>query len=75
MEYVDVLIKRINKRYKSLEEAFLLEKEVLKFLNSEQTPLEQKNKIKNKAYLEALAIASDGYKKQNKLEHYSAQKD
>lgn len=74
MEYVEYLIRRINRRFSSAEEAYMLEKEVLDFLNSQDTPIEQKKRLKNEAYLEALAILSDGYMYKNKLEHYRTQK-
>jgi len=70
MEYVEELIKR-TKIFSTLEEAYHLENEILEFLNSEDTPSEQKQRLKSEGFIEMVAIASDGYKFDNKLEHYS----
>lgn len=66
---VDELIKK-TKRRMTLEEAYKLEKEILKYLNDKNISKKDKTKLKNEGYLESVAIASDGYKHKNKLEHY-----
>lgn len=66
---VDELIKR-TKRRMTLEEAYKLDKEIIRFLNDSNVSKEDKAKLRNEGYLESVAIASDGYKHKNKLEHY-----
>lgn len=66
---VDELIKRTRQRM-TLEEAYNLEKEIIEFLNDDNVADVDKNKLKNEGLLEPVAIAADGYKHINKLEHY-----
>lgn len=54
----------------TLEETYILEKEILKVLNDKSISEKDKVKLRSKVYLELVAIASDGYKYKNKLEHY-----
>lgn len=75
MEYVDELIKRTRKPHLGLEGGYLLEQEILKFLHDEKVPEEQKLKLRAEGLLEPVAMLSDGYKKKNKLEHYSTQRN
>ena len=71
MEYVDELIKKTKQRFDNFEEPYLLEKEILIFLNDDNVSENEKNKLRNEGLLEYIAMLSDGYKKQNKLERYS----
>lgn len=66
---VEELIKR-TKRRMTLEEAYKLDKEILNYLNDKNISEKDKAKLRNEGFLEAVAIASDGYKHKNKLEHY-----
>ncbi len=67
---VDELIKKTKQRM-TLEEAYKLEKEILKFLDDKNVSENDKIKLRCEGYLESVSIASDGYKHKNKLEHYS----
>ena len=67
---VEELIKR-TKRRMTLEEAYKLDKEIVDFLNDESVPTSEKIKLRAEGLLEPVSIASDGYKKKHKLEHYS----
>lgn len=71
---VEKLIKRTKQRM-TLEEAYKLDKEIIKFLQDDKVSKEDKIKLKNEGLLEPVAIASDGYKQKNKLEHYKTNQD
>lgn len=66
---IDEIIKKTKQRM-TLEEAYKLEKEILKILNDKSISKKDKAKPRSEGYLESVAIASDGYKYKNKLEHY-----
>ncbi len=66
---VEKLIERTKKRM-TLKEAYKLDKEIIKFLNDNSIPSNEKVKLRAEGLLEPVAIASDGYKKKHKLEHY-----
>ena len=66
---VEELIKRTKERM-TLEEAYKLDKEIINFLNDKNVSNKEKNRLKSEGLLEPVAIASDGYKQKNKLEHY-----
>lgn len=70
MEYVDELIEKTKKRM-TLKEGYDLEREILDFLNNENISEELKFKLRDESLLEQVSILSDGYKKENQLEHYS----
>lgn len=71
MEYVDELIKKTKKRFSSLEEGYLLDKEILTFLHDPNVSEGKKKRLRSEGLLESVAMISDGYKKQHKLEHYN----
>ena len=66
---IDELIKKTKQRM-TLEEAYNLEKEIIRILNDKNVREKDKAKLRSEGYLESVAIASDGYKHKNKLEHY-----
>lgn len=67
---VEELIKR-TKRRMTLEEAYELDIEIINFLNDDSVPKSEKIKLRVEGLLEPVAILSDGYKQEHKLEHYS----
>lgn len=69
MDYVDTLIKKTKTR-QTLKEYYLLDNEINKFLSNPNIDEKEKIKLKDQGLLEAVAIAADGYKFRNKLEHY-----